>query len=91
VKIGDYRKDYDLILNPLDERGEVWNLWEECRDQAELESFAEAFIPQKGRGQDPFWETASRKILTVAIENLADSQDIDELYDYLAWIPTAIN
>ncbi|MEN8236789.1 MAG: type IV conjugative transfer system coupling protein TraD [Pseudomonadota bacterium] len=78
-----YRTGQDVILNPLDERGQGWNLWEECQDVSEVESFAEAFIPQKGRGQDPFWETASRKILTVAIEQLEESQDIKELYDYL--------
>ncbi len=76
-----YRKGQDIILNPLDQRGEGWNLWQECNNSAELESFAEAFIPHKANSHDPFWETASRKVLVTAIDKLRESQSIKELYD----------
>ncbi len=79
-----YREGRDLILNPLDERSQKWDLWEECLTAEELENFAEAFIPHKGKGHDPFWEIASRKILTTAIDMTKENRDMNELYHLLA-------
>lgn len=78
-----YRPGKDIILNPLDERSLNWNVWDECLNEEDLESFAEAFIPQRGGGQDPFWGESSRSILTAAITKTRDERDIQALYDII--------
>jgi type IV conjugative transfer system coupling protein TraD len=78
-----YREGQDLVLNPLDARSQKWNIWEECGKPEDLESFAEAFVPQKANSHDPFWDNASRKILATAIAKTNDDRDIAALYHTL--------
>ncbi len=61
-----YRPGKDLILNPLDQRSPFWNVWQECRDQADFEAFAESLMPMHLSGGDPFWIKGSRLILSSA-------------------------
>lgn len=61
-----YNPDKDLILNPLDQRSPFWNVWQECRDQADFEAFAESLMPMYLSGGDPFWIKGSRLILSSA-------------------------
>ena len=61
-----YRKGKDILLNPLDVRCPVWNIWEECIDSADFEAFAESLIPQNTANSDPFWINAARTIFAVS-------------------------
>lgn len=59
-----YQPNHDVLLNPLDERGESWDLWSECRDSADFDSLAAAQIPMPPSNQDPFWVNAARTIFS---------------------------
>jgi len=56
----------DILLNPLDKRGEDWNMWGECRDKTDFENLAAAMIPLAASGQDPFWNNAARTIFAAS-------------------------
>jgi type IV secretory pathway TraG/TraD family ATPase VirD4 len=61
-----YRPGKDLILNPLDQRSPYWNIWQECRDFADFEAFAESLMPMNLSNSDPFWIKGARLILSAA-------------------------
>lgn len=61
-----YQPKNDILLNPLDERGQGWDLWAECRDSADFDSIAAAQIPMPPSNQDPFWVNAARTIFSAA-------------------------
>lgn len=56
----------DILLNPMDKRGQDWSPWAECRDKADFENLAAAQIPMPLSTQDPFWVNAARTIFSVA-------------------------
>lgn len=60
-----YQPDHDVLLNPMDSRGQSWDLWQECRDSADFDSLAAAQIPMPST-QDPFWVNAARTIFSSA-------------------------
>jgi type IV conjugative transfer system coupling protein TraD len=70
-----YRPQHDVLLNPLDQRGESWDLWKECRDAADFDSFAAAQIPMPLSNQDPFWINAARTIFSVAAFEMRNDKD----------------
>lgn len=70
-----YQPDHDVLLNPLDERGESWDLWRECRDSADFDSLAAAQIPMPLSNQDPFWINAARTIFSSAAFEMRHDQD----------------
>lgn len=61
-----YLPNHDIVLNPMDERCETWNLWDECRDSADFDSLAAAQIPMPVSSSDPFWVNAARTIFSAA-------------------------
>ena len=61
-----YRAGKDLILNPLDQRSPFWNMWQECKDQADFEAFTESLMPMHLFNSDPFWIKSARLILAAA-------------------------
>jgi type IV conjugative transfer system coupling protein TraD len=61
-----YNPETDIILNPLDDRSVPWNLWGECKDQADYDSLTEAFIPTPPHTSDPFWTEAARTVFSSA-------------------------
>jgi type IV conjugative transfer system coupling protein TraD len=65
----------DIILNPLDDRGQSWNLWDECRDSADYDSLAAAQIPMPVSTQDPFWINAARTIFSSAAFQMRNDPD----------------
>jgi type IV conjugative transfer system coupling protein TraD len=69
----------------LDERGESWHLWSECRDSADFDSLAAAQIPMPLSTQDPFWVNAARTIFSAAAFEMRNDPDrsIHKLLRYL--------
>ncbi len=79
----DSRSDY--LLNPLDERGMSWDLWQECRDAANFDSLAAAQIPMPLSTQDPFWVNAARTIFSAAAYKMRNDKErsISKLLKFL--------
>lgn len=61
-----YQPERDHLLNPLDQRGADWNIWQECRDKTDFDNLAAALIPMTANAQDPFWVNAARTIFAAA-------------------------
>lgn len=78
-----YREGKDVILNPIDARCPRWDLWLECLDKADFESFALPLVPDsKG---DPFWNMAARRLFVATAEKMRGDADrsIKKLLDKL--------
>lgn len=80
-----YQPKKDILLNPLDRRGEAWDLWAECRDSADFDSLAAAQIPMPASNQDPFWVSAARTIFSAAAFEMRNDPDrsVIKLLSYL--------
>lgn len=80
-----YLPKKDIILNPMDARGESWHLWKECRDSADFDSLAAAQIPMPLSTQDPFWVNAARTIFASAAYEMRNdpNRNIIKLLRYL--------
>lgn len=70
-----YKPNSDVLLNPLDARGESWDLWKECRDSADFDSLAAAQIPMPLSNQDPFWINAARTIFSAVAYEMRNDKD----------------
>lgn len=70
-----YQPKNDVLLNPLDHRGQAWNLWSECRDSADFDSLAAAQIPCASSTQDPFWINAARTIFSAVAFEMRHDKD----------------
>lgn len=70
-----YQPKSDIVLNPLDKRGQAWNLWLECRDSADFDNLAAAQIPMPLSTQDPFWVNAARTIFSAAAFEMRKDDD----------------
>lgn len=69
-----YREGKDIILNPLDVRSPVWNIWQECRDHTDYDSVAASLMPEHLSLSDPFWINSARTIFSSLASQL-DKKD----------------
>lgn len=58
-----YIEGKDVILNPLDRRSPVWDIWEEADMPADFDNIAASMIPDARTG-DPFWVGAARTLFS---------------------------
>jgi len=65
-----YRANRDIILNPLDERTPIWNIWQEAEDLADFEAMAASLMPLHLSGSDPFWIHSARTIFATLADKL---------------------
>lgn len=72
----------DIILNPFDKRSVNWSPWADCLTQTHYDAFAASLIPTTFKS-DPFWDNASRTILSTALEKLKGQGKISELCNLL--------
>jgi len=70
-----YSPSHDVLMNPLDQRGADWNLWQECRDKTDFENLAAALIPMTPTAQDPFWINAARTIFAATAFQMRHDQN----------------
>ena len=83
-KKGDYTKwfynpEKDKILNPFDERSELWNLLSEIGNVATVKQIGKAFIPDQENqsGEGKIWDEAGRIAFTEIVNKLhATGEDI---------------
>ena len=78
-----YRKNHDVLFNPLDARFPGWHLWAECRQAADFDRLADAFIPSTMAGHDPFWCHAARVLFAVTARKLQGTPSTAQLLRYL--------
>ena len=69
---GDFlRKFYDsardMIFNPLDVRSVGWTVFNDLETETDVAAFAEALIPDRSAGGDPFWTNAARLLVRSAV------------------------
>lgn len=75
-----YREDKDYILNPLDERGCGWNIWNECKREYQLHSIANSFIADDGNGKrTDFFVMAARIVFISLVKKSSNLEDLDIL------------
>ncbi|WP_163055373.1 type IV secretion system DNA-binding domain-containing protein [Acidithiobacillus ferrooxidans] len=71
-----YRPGVDHILNPLDQRNELWNPWLDA-ESFEYAALAKSLIQDtKGGSSDPFWTDSARATLEAL---LMEAPDLDGL------------
>ena len=68
-----YRKDTDILLNPLDKRSLPWHPWIECTQKYHFQEMARNFIPTNN-SHDPFWTNSARVVFASALEKMSESE-----------------
>ncbi len=67
-----YRHGHDVLLNPLDERTDIWSPWVDVPRDYHYDQIAESTIPDKHG--DPFWSKSARGTLVAVLRKLARQQ-----------------
>jgi len=57
--------DDDYLFYPRDERTLKWNIFDDIKDEDDIDFAIKSIIPINHETKDPFWDTASRDILKV--------------------------
>jgi hypothetical protein len=80
-----YRPGVDTILNPFDKRSVLWNVWADCKTQADLEAVSEILMPDRGDEKDQFCNTIARALFSVTAWNMLEKQETSsvQLLDYV--------
>lgn len=58
-----YDEIKDYLFYPKDERSLRWNIFEDIKDEDDIDFAIKSIIPVNTEVKDPFWDTASRDIL----------------------------
>jgi len=59
----NYKKERDIIFNPIDERSAHWTIFNDCTSKMDIEQvICHGMIPGSGGSRDPFWANASREV-----------------------------
>jgi type IV secretory pathway TraG/TraD family ATPase VirD4 len=59
----NYKKERDIIFNPIDERSAQWTIFNDCTSKMDIEQvICHGMIPGSGGSRDPFWANASREV-----------------------------
>lgn len=75
----------DIIFNPFDARGKVWDFWTDCKKLRNLEKFADTLIGfnsrKNNKSTSDFWEEASKSIFVDCVRYLQKQErySIEEL------------
>ncbi|OHT19442.1 type IV secretion system DNA-binding domain-containing protein [Edaphosphingomonas haloaromaticamans] len=67
-----YREGHDVLLNPLDQRTDIWSPWVDVPRDYHYDQIAESTIPDKHG--DPFWSKSARGTLVAVLRKLARQQ-----------------
>lgn len=58
-----YDESKDYLFYPKDERTLCWNIFDDIKDEDDIDFAIKSIIPINTEVKDPFWDTASRDIL----------------------------
>lgn len=68
----------DIIFNPFDARGTVWDLWTDCNKARHLEKFADTLIGfnsrKNNKNANDFWEEAAQSVFVELVTYLQRCQ-----------------
>ncbi len=72
-----YDETQDILLNPLDARGQGWNLWDEAMLDGTLceyvlDEIAESLVAEN-QSQDSFWVKSARQVLVESVSYLINN------------------
>jgi len=70
-----YREGKDTILNPLDQRCPIWDVWAEGRTPSDFDTIAASLIPESKTGGDPFWVLGARTIFSTVAMRMKRQND----------------
>ncbi len=79
----------DIIFNPFDARSHIWDFWQDCAKQKDLEKFADILVGFNSRknhkGANDFWEESAQSIFVATAEKLKEQKQysIEYLYKIL--------
>ncbi|MDQ7032244.1 MAG: type IV secretion system DNA-binding domain-containing protein [Desulfonauticus sp.] len=74
-------KDQDIIFNPFDRRGKIWDIMKDIKGEVSARAFAASFIsPPPSAGDAMFFYQAARALLTGI---LVVAQNIEEVVEYI--------
>ena len=75
----------DIIFNPFDKRGAMWDFWTDCETKEDLETFSSLLFGfnrrSTGMNNDPFWERSAEVIFNSCAMQLQDERNfsVEEL------------
>lgn len=58
-----YEESKDFLFYPKDERSLQWNIFDDIKDEDDIDFGIKSIIPVNPESKDPFWDNASRDIL----------------------------
>jgi len=64
-----YRKETDLIFNPLDKRTVRWNVFNEIKSKQDIAQIASSLIPDE-LDRDPYWQRAAKAVFRAILTHL---------------------
>lgn len=73
--VSHYYQETDILLNPLDERGQAWHPWAEGQSAADFDMIAAGLMPHPPGQSDPFWINAARSIFAATTYKMAGDKD----------------
>ncbi|MCP4156532.1 MAG: type IV secretion system DNA-binding domain-containing protein [bacterium] len=78
-----YRENEDHLFNPKDKRCVGWNIFNDIKEDWDINAVSESLIPPKA-GKDPFWNMSAGSVLagilrTCIYEGKTTNKDIDDM------------
>jgi len=73
--VSHYYKETDILLNPLDERGQAWHPWAEAKSAADFDMISASLMPHPPGQNDPFWINAARSIFAATAYKMTNDKD----------------
>lgn len=74
-----YRKEIDFLLNPFNPNSQSWHPWCECKDDIDIETIVENFIPHSHHPEERFWVQTAQEVLRTTLKKMKDTPSTREL------------
>jgi len=86
-----YKEETDYLFYPKDERTLKWNIFDDLKDEEDIDFAINSIVPVNLQSKDPFWDNASRDILKVVFLKILSfkSPSNKKLIDFLRINSTA--
>lgn len=85
-----FYKEGDKILNPFDERGEGWSIFNEIRSMYDCEQYALSMIPRSPSTEQETWNSMARTVVTAVLHILVQRNEGNS-ENLLYWLTKASN
>lgn len=78
-----YNPETDFILNPLDARTQLWDMWSECSNPIQMDELASSMIPHSL--SDPFWADSARSLFVETMKKVSQFKSQTKIEDLLSY------